>query len=348
MATKVVTSQQPQLIDDEDAAAPETDDIISYTAVLLTQGKHRFFTVAMPSEVLAATCVVDLRSTNPMDGFQRRLEEKRAREIAEYIDHGFGTIPSSIILSAQPDAQLQYIRKARTIKFRNTPRSFLIIDGQHRIYGFKLAKETLRVPVVIYNNLSRTEECKLFMDINTKQRPVPSELILDIKRLAETETNVEGLMRDVFDALNTEPDSPLLGLLSPSERQSGKLSRTTFNSSLESIWSAFAGSDADQVYKALSAFLHACLAGLRANKAEARITSPNLFKALMRLFPDAAERVLIRNGEYSFQNFDDVLAPVFRRVKKADFQKPVSSHRQFHNVLRDALSAGFTLGRASV
>jgi hypothetical protein len=71
------------------------------------------------------------------------------------------------------------------------------------------AKANLRVPVVIYNKLSKTMECRLFIDINTKQRPVPNELLLDIKKLAEVETNEESLQRDVFDKFSTNPDSPL-------------------------------------------------------------------------------------------------------------------------------------------
>ena len=147
------------------------------------------------------------------------------------------------------------------------PRAFLILDGQHRVYGFRLAKTSVRVPVVIYNGLSRTEECRLFMDINTKQRPVPTELLLDIKRLAETETNQEALFRDVFDLFEREPDSPLLGLLSPSEKQTGKISRVTFNAALKAIWETFVGSDARHVYDVLSAYLHACISGLRGRDA---------------------------------------------------------------------------------
>ena len=62
------------------------------------------------------------------------------------------------------------------------------------------------------------------MDINTKQRPVPNELLLAIKRLADTETTREALLRDIFDAFDKEPNSPLLGLMSSSERRAGKIS----------------------------------------------------------------------------------------------------------------------------
>lgn len=86
----------------------------------------------MPSDVLAETCIVEPRNEEPIEGFQRALDERRARDIANYIDSGFGTIPSSIVLSAQTDADLQYRRTTRTLSFQKTPRAFLILDGQHR------------------------------------------------------------------------------------------------------------------------------------------------------------------------------------------------------------------------
>ncbi len=321
---------------------------VSYTAVLLSQGKHRFYTLAMPSRMLAETCMVDPRIENPIDGFQRLLDKKRAQEIADYIDSGFGTIPGSIVLSAQPEAKLKYIQRARTINFQRTARSFLIIDGQHRVYGFKLAKEPLRVPVVIYNGLNRSEEARLFMDINTKQRPVPPELILDIKRLAETETDVEALLRDAFDEFNSNSDSPLLGLLSPSNRQKGKLSRVTFNTAMRSVWNTLSDSDAQSVYAVFSSYLKAFLSGLRTLGAAGNITNPTMFRAATLAFPDVAQRVSDRfDGDYSAANFEKVLVPLFRNVKKSEFLRPGASHVTLHDSFRKAISAGFSLGKTA-
>jgi DGQHR domain-containing protein len=121
-------------------------------------------------------------------GFQCLLDKERAQQTAEYIDNGLGTIPNSIILSAQSEAMLKVVGRGKTLEFRDTQKSFLILDGQHRVYGFSLAKTSLRVPVVVYNGLSCKDESRLFIDINTKQRRVPNELLLDIKQLAEYET----------------------------------------------------------------------------------------------------------------------------------------------------------------
>lgn len=152
------------------------------TVSLITQGKHKFYSFTMESDILAKVCFVISRDEDPTTGFQRNLDERRAREIADYIDNGLGTIPSSIVLSAQKEAELEYSSKNKSIKFNITNKSFLIIDGQHRVFGFKFAKSRLRVPVVVYDGLDIQDEARLFIDINSKQKGVPSELLLDIKK----------------------------------------------------------------------------------------------------------------------------------------------------------------------
>ena len=231
-------------------------------ALLVAQGKHRFYSLVLPSDLLAQTCMVEARAENPIDGFQRLLDERRAKSIARYIDAGFGTVPGAVVLSAQSRAHLRYDKESGALSFSKDPKAFLIIDGQHRIFGFRLAKSSVSVPVVIYNKLTRAQECRLFMDINTKQRPVPNELLLDIRRLSEVETETEALLHNVFDLFHTRKDSALAGLLSPAERRKDMISRVTFNAALRSIKGAFVGAPADEVYAVLNAYLRACRHGL--------------------------------------------------------------------------------------
>jgi hypothetical protein len=119
-------------------------------------------------------------------------------------------------------------------------------------------------------------------------------------------------LRDVFDLLNKDASSPLLGLMSPSERRRGRISRVTFNAALRPIFVTFGGSDAEYVYRVLNAYLQAWLSGLRALDADEKITNPTLFRAVMLLFPAVAARSSDRYGEeYTVDNFADVLKPVF-------------------------------------
>jgi DGQHR domain-containing protein len=316
----------------------------TYSVSLVTQGKHKFYTLSMPSDILAENCTVDTRLDNPLEGFQRKLDIRRAEEIARYIDSDLGTIPCSIVLSAQADAELTYTRARRSITFKKTPRSFLILDGQHRVYGFAKAKSVLRVPVVIYNNLSRAEECRLFIDINTKQRPVPNELLLDIKRLAETETTEESLLTDVFDLFAKEPESPLVGMMSASTRARGKLSRVTFNAALGSVMPVFETSSASDVYRVLSAYVQVWQEHLQKLSGPQWLANPILFRAALLLFQDVAQRVFDRHGkEFSVQNFREVLEPFFAKTKKNSLKSPGPSYVALGDTFKKALRQQFTI-----
>jgi DGQHR domain-containing protein len=331
------------------SSAPRTDGksdakTVTDRALLVAQGKHRFYSLVLPSDLLAQTCMVEARAENPIDGFQRLLDERRAKSIARYIDAGFGTVPGAVVLSAQSRAHLRYDKETGALSFSKDPKAFLIIDGQHRIFGFRLAKSSVSVPVVIYNRLTRAQECRLFMDINTKQRPVPNELLLDIRRLSEVETETEALLHNVFDLFHTRKDSALAGLLSPAERKKNMISRVTFNAALRSIKGAFVGAPADEVYAVLNAYLRACRHGLGLHAIDENIANPVLFKALMLLFTNVAERVADRHGgKYTVTNFEDVLIPFFRRLKKSDLPRAGLSHTVLHEHYSKALSAGFLL-----
>jgi DGQHR domain-containing protein len=315
-----------------------------YSVSLVTQGKHRFYTLTMPSEVLANTCYVTTRDEDPKAGFQRVLDRKRAQEIAEYIDVGFGTIPNSIVLSAQREAELQVIGKGKTVQFKDHPKAFLILDGQHRVFGFSLAKTSLRVPVVIYNNLSPRDESRLFIDINTKQRPVPNELLLDIKKLAEYESDVEHLLGEVFDMFHSDPASPLLGMTSAHERKTKRISRVTFNAGLKPLLSAFEDASSEEIYGAVSAYLSAFVTGTNQLKAPDAMVKPTVFRAAMMLFTEVAQRVKDRHGKaYTTENFAEVLEPMFGQVKSAMLRNPSNSVRELHSELSHGLRTSFKL-----
>jgi DGQHR domain-containing protein len=317
-----------------------TDEIKkeSYSCSLISQGNTKFYSLTMPSEVLAETCFVSTRDADPKEGFQRILDTNRAQEIADYIDSGNGSIPTAIILSAQEDADLQYSSKNKTIEFNVTPKAFLILDGQHRIYGFSLAKTSVRVPVIIYNGLSRRDETRLFVDINTKQRPVPSELVLDIKSLAEYESNIEAFCREIYDLFNETPESVLIGLMSPSQKKNGKLSRVTFNASIKPIYGIFGDRDAQEIYTFLNAYLKAMDIGLK-KKGVPSIVKSTIFRAIMQFFPYVARLV---DGVYTVERFSRELAPIFSAVSSSKISK-ATSIKAVYDHLVDCLNRDFTL-----
>lgn len=273
------------------------------SVTLITQGEHKFYSGTMEIELIAVTCSTNPREDDPDEGFQRALDDGRARSIADYIRSG-GTIPSSIILSAQPESQLTYNSKNKTITFNELQSSFLILDGQHRVYGFrKLLNEGVkyRVPVIIYNDLTPTQEARIFIDINTLQRPVPKELLLDIKRLADRESDDERMLDELFTSFETEPDSYLLNKLSRIDKQRGKISKVTFYDSMKPMLKEFNISSTDRLYRIINTFLIAAndISEDHQFNLSAAITKATLFKILI-----AHSRAII--SIISDNNSDDI------------------------------------------
>lgn len=320
------------------AASIQSDDFLSYTASLITQGKHRFFSLTIPSDVLARTCFVVDRDEDPISGFQRLLDKDRAQQIADYIDAGFGTIPTSVVLSAQSISEFTYDRKKRTVRFKDNPKSFLVLDGQHRIYGFHLAKSELRVPVVVYSELTRVDESRLFIDINTKQKPVPNELLLDIRKLAEYRNDLETRLGDIFDLFATEPASPLLGSMSPSKRKSEHISRVTFNAAMKPILGLFGEASPAEIYRVIAAYLTAFMGRAEQHKLEIDITQPTVFRAILLIFPEIAQRVRDRFGtRYEPDDFALIVSDMMKNVKPSAVKTVGKSAGAYAKVFTDGL-----------
>jgi DGQHR domain-containing protein len=299
---------------------------LRYSVSLVKQGKHQFYTLTMPSEVLWETCKVSTRKEDPKIGFQRELDVKRAMDIARYIDEDMGTIPSSIVLSAQAVAELKIVGRGKTLEFSKTKGAFLILDGQHRVYGFSKAKTSLRVPVVIYNGLSRREETRLFIDINTKQKPVPSQLLLDIKQLAEIESESEAILRDIFDLFDQSANSAMGGLMSASDSARSKISRVTFNQAIKPHLSLFSSRPPEEIYMILNSYLTAISAEIAKKTASPILSRPVVFRAFLGIFRLVALRVSDRYGsDFTPANFQEFVAPMFANMPKSKLETPGSS-----------------------
>jgi DGQHR domain-containing protein len=312
---------------------------------LVRQGDHTFYSLTIPSDVLAQCCYVINRDEDPIEGFQRELDVNRAKEIAAYIDEGLGTIPSSIVLSAQESASLNYERKTKSISFEADGKSFLIIDGQHRVYGFHLAKKQLRIPVVIYNGLSKKDETRLFIDINSKQKGVPPELLLDIKKMAEYETSQEERMRNIFDLFHTENSSCLIGSLSPAKKTDGKISRVVFNSAIKSILRVIGNKSDAEVYYIYNNYLIAIQKGLLNQiEAEELLVQSTFFKALAGFFIPVASRLKDKYGAiYTMNNFFEIIEPLGGKIKKNKIKSYGTGNQKITQYLEENLNSGFVL-----
>jgi DNA sulfur modification protein DndB len=283
----------------------------SYRALLISQNRQRFYFATIPVEELFPCCFVARRDEDPLSGFQRALNEARADDIAKYLSHGTGSIPSNIVLSAQSLAQLKYSARAGSISFTPAQRSFLVLDGQHRLWGYNKCPIKHRVPVAIYSGLSRAEEAKLFIDINTTQRGVPAALLLDIKQIAEVESNKEQLLREYFDRLNKDPKSPLAGKLSAAKSLTGRISRVTFNRAVTSALSngVLPDADADLRYRLMLNYLNAFDAEINDKRFLVRSA---YFEAIMEILDEVIRSTVAIHGNAKQESLQKVVKPLAR------------------------------------
>lgn len=320
----------------------ELDQFVRIPMNIIIQGNHEFYSCTMPSSILASCCTVSSRVEDPVNGFQRLLDKKRASEIAEYIDQGFGSIPTSIILSAQVEAQLKVVKSGELIEFFTYERAFLILDGQHRVYGFSLAESELQVPVVIYNGLSRKDESRLFIDINDKQRAVPSSLLLDIKQLAEYESSVETFTREIFDHISNSPESVFLNQCS-AIGGNGKLTNVTFARAFKPLVEVFKGKDTDEVFEILNNYFKAFKIGFeQMGVLEKQLMNSVVIKAVMRFLPKISARLRDRHGpDWSVDNFHTTMEGMFSKLKPDRINNPGRSYLKLIKYFEDNLESNF-------
>lgn len=309
---------------------------VRYKGLECTQNDKTFYVTILPNDVLRDVCFISRRDEDAEKGFQRTLNESRAKDIAKYLDENNGTIPSALILSAQDNSKFRFDTESGRVMFQTNSNSFMVLDGQHRLYGLLKAQKKYVIPVVIFNELNTTAEVNLFIDINTTQKGVPTTLLLDIKNLSGRETKKEEKQRDLFDRLNT--DSVLAGLMSPAKSKVGKITRVSFNQASSELFESgfFQDKDIDTIYKGVKNYLEAAEIIFKRSKSDkAKLTNSTLFRSLFAIFNEIIDGALKDNGDLKVESLTNRLDPISRisfdlytGTSNATFNRVVSDMRK--------------------
>ncbi|MES1265463.1 MAG: hypothetical protein ABUU24_07405, partial [Variovorax sp.] len=189
------------------------------------------------------------------------------------------------------------------------------------------------------------DETRLFIDINSKQKGVPAELLLDIKKLAEYERGEEELLREIFDTFMQEPSSALYGRLSPSSKAPGKISRSVFNTALKPLVRIFGGKARGELYEILNAYFVAFGDGVLKPHDQAELLfNAMFFRATCAFFVVVAPKVKDRFGAiYTTDNFYYFLEQVGQNVKASKLKPAGSAYKPIVDVLAASLGGSFQL-----
>lgn len=203
-------------------------------------GGYTYYSFSIEPEKLLKIGYVLHRSEanqNMMPTYQRIIKKKRLQDVRSFINDG-GYFPNSIIISIDSNGKgLVFdqssskidgtISKIGILHIPKRYRSAYIIDGQHRLYGYSDSKyaATNTIPVVAFVDLERTEQIKLFMDINENQKAVPKSLrvTLNADMLWESPDFSEqrqALRSKIAQMMGEEPTSPLHGRVVIGESES--------------------------------------------------------------------------------------------------------------------------------
>ncbi|MBO0455695.1 DGQHR domain-containing protein [Enterococcus hulanensis] len=166
---------------------PEMDNKIP--AIEGRMGNHKYYSFSIePEKLLKMGYVLHRNNANRqmMPTYQRIVKRSRLNSIQKFVEDG-GFFPNSLIINIENKSiNFDYsekqvsgaVSKIGILHLPKLYRSAYIIDGQHRLYGYAnsdFAKKN-SIPVVAFVNLGKSEQIKLFMDINENQKAVPKNL----------------------------------------------------------------------------------------------------------------------------------------------------------------------------
>ncbi|WP_203422180.1 DGQHR domain-containing protein [Acidovorax sp. ST3] len=204
-------------------------------------GEIPAYTFAIKAKYLLAIHYVAVRGQDQEEGaVQRPLSTRRINDIKNYILEG-NTFFNSFILN-WTDKNFKPTITQQNITIPLAPAAAQVLDGQHRLTGLQAAIDVdanigeSELLVTLCLGLTTKEAAKIFLNINTEQRPVPKSLVFDLFGEVESdEDHAINRATDLARSLNDEADSPLYRLIKfpGSMRGQGSIELSTFVSAFK-------------------------------------------------------------------------------------------------------------------
>jgi DGQHR domain-containing protein len=209
--------------------------------ITVTQKEHSFKLTALPASLLTKIAYASVRRKDVEEGaVQRILNGARIAGIKEFALK-MGDFPASIVLNWSKG------KLASTKSFITIPdeeKLAQILDGQHRVAGLKeaiaenpLAADYL-IPVAIYEGLDTPNSARIFISINTEQRPAPKSLVFDLYGVIASDLMDPAAVRagDIVSHIGSE-GQPYEGWikLPNQERQRGGVALSTAVSAIKPL-----------------------------------------------------------------------------------------------------------------
>lgn len=187
---------------------------LSYKCLSTEFGEIPAYTFSMKVKDLIPMYYVAVRGKDKEEGaVQRVLNSRRISSIKNYILEG-NTFFSSFILNWTDQSDNISVIDG-IINVPEIPASIQVIDGQHRLAGFEAAMEEdasvgeTEILVTLCSRLTTQAAARIFLNINTEQKPVPKSLMYDLfGEIEDDETHAINRITDIARDLNDSKTSP--------------------------------------------------------------------------------------------------------------------------------------------
>ncbi|NYZ79477.1 DGQHR domain-containing protein [Candidatus Micrarchaeota archaeon] len=192
--------------------------LISVPSIRVKQGKEKMYIFAMRATDLLKIAKVDRDEENTPLGYQRYLKPKRLKEIGSFLDKPKAILANNIIVNFTKRVNFTTTKKGvfeqGYLEIPLVEQSVEVIDGQHRLYGFKECKkqktpDKFKIIITGFEELESTRKISLFTEINDNQKRVPATLrnwlLFRLQKIDDT----KGRTAVVVHRLNEMPNSPL-------------------------------------------------------------------------------------------------------------------------------------------
>lgn len=231
-------------------------DVIKVPLIKATQPLGDLYVGSLPSRVLWKITEYDMRQIQLKEdniyvatGVQRKINEKRVSEIAEYVKTVDATFPTAVVLAVSSDDleidQKKLIGKLRIFSEQEAYeaqegselfqylRVARVIDGQHRIEGLKRAGvEDFDVNIAFIIDASMEDQARVFSIVNLAQTKVSKSLVYDLFSYG-TSNSPEKIAHSVCISLDKTEESPFyqrikrLGTATPGRQKPEPLTQAT-------------------------------------------------------------------------------------------------------------------------
>jgi len=167
-----------------------------------------YITKISPKDLLSMS-VVDRRRIETDDeilGIQRELKKEKVSQIKSYLTSVDATFPNSIIVNTSKSS---IINKTDTeLELSINEDTFIIIDGQHRVEGFRDSKnENFELILAIFVDLKIDQQANIFSTINSQQTKVDPSLNLSLELNSDVYTPKK-MMIEIAQSFNYDNLSP--------------------------------------------------------------------------------------------------------------------------------------------